>query len=129
MAMAPHRIALPVGLTYLRAALPPIADAQYDMIRDGLRAMDDRDRKQAEARDRRAARRQQKQEAAAPVPPPPADALAPDVAKALKILADDPEALEALLPLLGTSGVPARKCQAVPPPSPNGASHKGRPGG
>ncbi len=133
MMAAPNRIALPVGLTYLRAALPPIADAQYGMIRDGLRKMEAQDRAQAEARTRRAARRQQKkaQPAAAATPPAPEapqpDSVPPDVARALELLADDPELLALFLPP-GAAGTPATPRQDVPPPSPNGASHKGRPG-
>jgi hypothetical protein len=134
MAAAPHRIALPVALKYLRATLPPIADAQCGMIRDGLRAMDDRDRKQAQARDRRAARRQQKKTQPAdarPAPPeaaPRPEALPPDVARALELLADDPELLALFLPP-GAAGAPATPRQDVPPPSPNGGSRRGRPGG
>jgi hypothetical protein len=125
MAAAPNRIGLPVALTYLRAALPPIADAQSEMILDGLREMDERDRKEAQARDRRAARRQEKQ--ARQAAPPPPGAAPPDVARALEILADDPEALALFLPP-GAPGGPATPRQVVPPPSPNGGSHRGRPG-
>ncbi len=127
MAAAPHRVPLPLALTYLRAVLPPIEDAQADMMRDGLRQMEARDRAQAEARDRRAARRRQQK--APPAAQPPRAALAPDVAKALEILADDPEALALFLPPPGAPGGPASPCPAVPPPSPNGVSPHGRPGG
>jgi hypothetical protein len=47
------------------------------------------------------------------------------VARALEVLAGDPEALALFLPPQG----PATPCQDVPPPSPNGASRKVRPGG
>jgi hypothetical protein len=125
MAAAPNRVALPVALTYMRSALPPIADAQSEMILDGLKKMGAEDRKQAEDRARRATKKARKVAAAEP----PQGAVAPDVAKALEILADDPEALALFLPPPGTPGGPARPCQAVPPPSPNGVSPHGRPGG
>ncbi len=128
MAAAPNRVALPVALEYLRAALPPIADAQADMMLAGLRKMEARDRAQAEARARRAARRQEQKQAQQPAAPPVPGAVPPDVAKALEILADDPEALALFLPPPGAPGGPARPCQAVPPPSPNGVSPHGRPG-
>jgi hypothetical protein len=97
--------------------------------------MDEKDRKQAEARDRRAARRQEKKTAAsattprpAPAAPPQPGAVPPDVARALELLADDPDLLALFLPP-GAPGAPATPCQAVPPPSANGASRRGRPGG
>jgi hypothetical protein len=104
-----------------RVALPPIADAQSEMILDGLKAMDAKDRAEAEARARRA-----REKAAAAQPQ---GAVPPDVARAQEIQADDPEALALFLPPQGTAGGPATPCQAVPPPSPNGGSHRGRPGG
>ncbi|HZY90874.1 MAG TPA: hypothetical protein VFE78_38980 [Gemmataceae bacterium] len=136
LAAAPQRLGLPVALTYLRAALPKIADAQGAMMLDGLKEMEEQDRAAAAARDRRATRREQKraqQAAAAPTPPPAAEpppgAVTPAEAKMLEALADDPEALAALLPLLGAPRGPASPCQAVTPPSPNGSSRGSRPGG
>ncbi len=134
MAAAAHRVPLPLALTYLRAALPSIEDAQADMMLAGLRQMDAQDRAQAEARARRAARSAEKKERQSPTPPPRAAAapqpgpVSPDLAKALEILADDPEALALFLPPPGAPGSPAPPCQAVPPPSPNGGSPHGRPG-
>jgi hypothetical protein len=56
---------------------------------------------------------------------PPPGTVPPDLAKALEILADDPEALALFLPPFG----PASPCQAVTPPSTNGVAPRGRPGG
>ncbi len=117
------RFALPVALDFMRGALAGLEEHQARMFRDGLADLDAKDRAQAQARARRA-----RKKAAAPAAPPPG-ALPPDVARALEILADDPEALALFLPPPGTSGGAASPCQAVPPPSPNGDSHKRRPGG
>jgi hypothetical protein len=129
---ATERVPLPVALTYLRAALPAVADAQCDLLLDGLKAREAEDRADAAARARREQQKAQ-QAAAAPTPPPGArpqrGAESPDVAKALEALADDPEALALFVPLLGAAGTPARPCQAVTPPSTNGGAPRGRPGG
>jgi hypothetical protein len=64
MAAAPQRLGLPVALTYMRAALPKIADTQRVMMLDGLKKMEAQDRAKADARQKR---KEKAPAAAAPV--------------------------------------------------------------
>jgi hypothetical protein len=129
-----NRLPLPLALTVMRQAVPDMVEAHGGMLLDGLERMAAADRTRAEAR----ARREQKKARRAAPPPgeprqpaagSPPGPLPPDVAKALEVLADDPEALALFLPPPGPAGGPATPCQPVPPPSTNGTSRRGRPGG
>jgi hypothetical protein len=143
MLAATTRPGLPFALEYLRTVLPGVADDQLRQFCEAAAARKAEEERQAAAREERAARRQEKQAqraAAGPTPPPAAEppqpaagpqpgAMTPEEAKILEALADDPEALAAFFPLLGAPGGPANPCQAVTPPSPNGVSPHGQPGG
>jgi hypothetical protein len=82
MAAAPQRLGLPVALTYLRNALPAIADSQERMMLGEIRAQEFEEQLEAAAREERRARREAKKaakaaatpQAAAAAPPPPANA-------------------------------------------------------
>ncbi len=130
MAAAATRTGLPFALKYLREALPYFAARQEQQLADGIAGQIDQEQRQAAAREKRQASRPEKPaRKATPAVAPPAGAVPPDVARALEILADDPEALALFLPPPGAPGGPATPCQAVPPPSPNGIPPHGRPGG
>ena len=98
MAAAPQRLGLPVALTYMRAALPKIAEAQGDMMLQGIRAQEFEEQREAAAREERRARRAVKKAAQAAAPSANGSAAA------------------------AAPRLPDRPCQAVPPPSPNGGA-------
>ncbi len=130
MVAAGTRMGLPFALNYLRTALPGFAAEQERQLADGIADQVEQERRLAAARGKRRAPRQDRpapQSMAAPAPP--AGAVPPDVAKALEILADDPEALALFLSPPGAPGGPATPCQPVTPPSPNGTPPRRRPGG
>jgi hypothetical protein len=80
MMAAPGRLGLPVGLTYLRAAMPSVWDDQCRMISDEIHAREAAEQRQAAAREQRRARRAAKTaekvtapKPAGPKPNPPVD--------------------------------------------------------
>jgi type II secretory pathway pseudopilin PulG len=121
---ATERVPLPAALTYLRAALPAVCDAQEDMLLDGIRAQEAQEQRQAAAREERRARREakraQKKPQAAPADaPPPAtgnteaaaatrgSAPAPAASSTPAPAPGDEHALELLAQLLEMTGLPA----------------------
>ncbi len=106
LAAAPHRLGLPMALTYLRAVLPAIDEAQGDMMLAKIRAQEAQEQRDAAAREQRRARREaQRAEKAAEKAPAPA--AAPQA----------PPADEKALALLG-------RLLGLTPPSANGISRR-----
>jgi hypothetical protein len=125
LAAAPRRVGLPLALTYLRAALPKIADAQGDMLVQGIRAREFEEQLEAAAREERRARREAKKAAkAAATPKAEAVAPTPPPAKAPQAPPVDEEALARLGRLLNlrapSANGPCRRPGGSMPPSANG---------